>query len=257
MIIEKFIKLYDVIFNNEYTEKEFNEKWTIFKRISQSIDKFNLANFYDKAKLLLNNQGFDSGISGVNYISNQFPSFTQTGEITYLKYKSEQIERIIEEHKKITFENTKVIFPDFELEAIKKVLDYCKDKKIITYNGRVFVYASDEIYTIIYENIIIPLVAETTSNVNYNQITNYGVMSGVNQAFNLNITNDSDLFNLITDKLEAIKLELNNQHNDKILELENSVKKKDKKSTLTILSELASLGSFIAPYIILLAQAIK
>ena len=38
----------------------------------------------------------------------------------------------------------------------------------------------------------------------------------------------------------------NSNCEDKLLELENAIKKKDKKSALTMLSELASIGSFIA-----------
>lgn len=246
---EKYISLYDAIFNADYTEKDYKEKWEDFNNATSNINNFDLYDFYEKSEPFINDKGFVQDITGVNKISNQFPSLTLTGEKSYLKYKSEQISRVIEEHKKITAENTKNIFPNFELEAIKKVLDYCKDINIISYKGQVCVYADNSIYTIIYDNITIPLVEEDKNGINYNSIINYGTMNGVNQAFNLNISNDDELFSLINDKLEVMKLELNNQHNDKIEELEKAVKKKDKKSILTIISELASVGSLVATVI--------
>jgi hypothetical protein len=243
----KYINVYDVLYNAEYTGKKYDEKWEYFDIICKSIPNFDLFDFYKKSEQFRNEGGLVLDITGITRISNEFPTLSSNGEEAYLKYKSEQLESVIFIDKKVTWENTKSIFPNFELEAIKKIFDYCKENGIIEYTTRdVFVYASDGIYAIIYENIKIPLGKKKNSEINSNIIINNGTIQNVNQAFNQNIKNDDDLFTLINNKLESIKFELANQYNDKINELENAIKKKDKKSVLTIISELSSVGSLIA-----------
>ena len=73
----------------------------------------------------------------------------------------------------------------------------------------------------------------------------------VNQLGNNNMANikinDEQLFALLNDKMEALKTEMQNKNcEDKIKELEEAIKNKDKKSALEIISQLAGIGSFIA-----------
>ena len=79
----------------------------------------------------------------------------------------------------------------------------------------------------------------------------YISQQGNGNVANVNNISDEKLFELLDSKIEAIKMEMkNNDCKDKLEKLENAIKMKDKKSVLSILSELASIGSFIAAMII-------
>ena len=69
---------------------------------------------------------------------------------------------------------------------------------------------------------------------------------------NINMSDDK-LFLLLEEKIEALKIEMQNKNcEEKIKELENAIKEKNKKNILSIASELASIGSFIAAMITML-----
>lgn len=98
------------------------------------------------------------------------------------------------------------------------------------------------------------MINSNYNNSNYKNSTGdtivYGTyisQQGNNNVANINNVKDEELFLLLEEKIDALKIEMQNKNcEDKLIELENAIKKKDKKSILSILSELASIGSFIA-----------
>lgn len=138
-------------------------------------------------------------------------------------------------------------------EAIREILNECRNIGLIEFDdNKTFIYASDRLYNIFYNNIRVIINKQNSSYGNI-YINNSGQL--VNQLGNDNVANiskvnDEQLFLLLNEKLEALKMELQNKNcEEKFKKLEEAMNKKDKKKVLSILSELASIGSFIASMI--------
>ena len=236
MVKDKYIRLLDVIFNEEFEDNDYSEKWKNFNTTSSEIEDFQLRDFVDScSSYLQSHRGFDVGIAGVVRISNDFPIFSTSGRYNYLIIKENQIKNILYENGVLTENNTKYIFGKLNQSAIKHIISDCVDKRIIEFNGKIY-----DDNKILFEKII-------PYNRNSNQYTNYifntGTMNNVSQ--NIGIS-DQQLYKMILSKIDLMRIEFENSQNQKIDELISAINKKDKKSVLTILSELCSIGSVVA-----------
>lgn len=236
MIKEKYIKLLDVIFNEELEDNDYSEKWKNFDRVSSTIEGFQLRDFVDNcSNYLERRRGLDVNISGIARIMNDFPVFSTSGMYNYLLIKEKQIKNVLYEDGELSEENTKEIFENLNQSAIKQIIVDCIDKRIVECNGKIY-----ENNKIMLERIVPFAKSNSTYN---NYIFNTGTMNNVSQ--NINIS-DMQLYSMILSKIDLMKKELDNKQNEKIDELILAVNKKDKKSVLTILSELCSIGSAVA-----------
>ena len=236
MIKEKYIKLLDIIFNEQFEDNDYSKKWENFDSVSSTIEGFQLRDFADNcSNYLEKHRGIDVNISGAARIMNDFPVFSNTGMHSYLQIKEKQIENVLYEHETLTDENTKEIFENLNQSAIKQIIGDCIDKKIVGCNGKIY-----ENNKIIFKRIV-PFANDNSTYNNY--IINTGTMSNISQNININ---DMQLYSMILSKVDLMREELGNKQNEKIDELILDITQKDKKSVLTILSELCSIGSVIA-----------
>ncbi|MBR4230818.1 MAG: hypothetical protein IKR74_01505 [Bacilli bacterium] len=235
MVKEKYIKLLDVIFNEEFEDNDYSKKWRNFDITSSEIEGFQLRDFADNcSKYLQSHRGIDVNIAGAARITNDFPIFSTSGIYNYLIIKENQIKNILYEDGVLTENNTKHIFEKLNQSAIKHIISDCVDKKIIEFNGKVY----DN--KILFEKII-PYTRNSNGYNNY--IFNTGTINNVSQ--NIGVS-DQQLYKMILSKIDLMRNEFKNSQNQKIDELISAINKKDRKSVLTVLSELCSIGSVVA-----------
>ena len=236
MIKEDYIKLLDVIFNEKFENNNYSKKWKNFDDVSSEIENFDLEDFIDNcSNYFESNRGIDRNISGAIKIINDFPIFTTTGIHDYFYIKEQQIKNVLYENGRLSNENTSEIFNRLNFSAVKQIINNCIDKKIIECNGRIY-----ENNKIMFDKII---QVRDTNIVCNNYICNNGTMNNVSQTVNYN---DDQLYTLINSKIDLLRNELGKEHNEKIEELINAINNKNRKSVLTTLSELATIGSAIA-----------
>lgn len=235
MIKEKYIKLLDLIYNVEFEDIDYDEKWKKFDEVSLKIDGYTLDDFVTETiRYLEKGKGFDTGIVGIARISNDFPIFSENGLKYYYSIKSEQLKNAFHEHDFLNNENINNIFGDLNVQAIKHILNYCLDEKIISSNGNIY-----ENGIVVFDRIV-PF--KENNNTYNNFIYNSGNMTNVSQTIN---NNDTELYDIILSKIDLIRNELGDNYNSKIDDLVNAINKKNKKSVLTILSELVTIGSVV------------
>lgn len=248
----KNISLFNYVYSSMYEEdKDDDLKWEEFKIICLEKMKYLPYDFIEKNKMLLtmNEKNMWQDLAGNKETVGEFVILNFYGQKEYIDYKVKEIKAIIKNYGNQAFKNLENIFDYMCNEAIREILNECRNKGLIEFSNNIFMYASDRLYNIFYDNIKI-IISDGESNMNSkNVVINNGKM--VYQMGNGNIANmgidDDKLFELLENKLEAIKMEMKNSNcEDKLQDLETAIKKKDKKSVLTILSELASIGSFIA-----------
>lgn len=240
MIKEKYIKLLDVIFNEMFEDNSYGEKWKKFDSVATEIENFKLRDFVDNCSdYLKSHRGFDVNISGIARIINDFPVFSTSGIYNYLLIKEKQVKNVLNEDGILSSDNTREIFEKLNHSAVKQIINDCIEKKIIESHGKAF-----EDNKIIFERIV-PFIENKNSYNNY--IFNSGTMNNISQGININ---DDKLYSLVNSKIDLIKKELGKEYNKKIDELVTAVNNKNKKSVLTTLSELATIGSVIAAGII-------
>ena len=182
---------------------------------------------------------------------NEFKEICQN-KMNYVPYD------FIEENNSLVTYNKKGMWVDllentFEYmcnEAIREILIECRNKDLILFDNNIFKYFDDRLGIILFDNIEI-IISKKENNLNGNNIYINNSGQFVNQLGNNNMANikinDEQLFALLNDKMEALKTEMQNKNcEDKIKELEEAIKNKDKKSALEIISQLAAIGSTIA-----------
>ncbi len=247
----KNIALFNYVYSSMYEEDKSDDlKWKEFKIICLEKMKYLPYDFIKKNRMLLtmNEKNMWQDLDGNKGTVGEFVILNFYGQKEFINYKVNEIKSIISNYGSQAFKNLENTFDYMCNEAIKEILIECRNKGIIQFNNNIFMYASDRLYNIFYDNIKIISVEENKMD-NKNVVVNNGKMVyQLGNGNNVNIGIDDDkLFELLESKLEAIKTEMKNSNcEDKLLELENAIKKKDKKSALTMLAELASIGSFIA-----------
>lgn len=250
----KNISLFNYVYSNTFeTEKNDDLKWSEFKDIC--LDKMNYFPYdfiiENDNLITYNKKGMWQDLDGNKETTGKFVILNFLGQKEFLNYKVSEIKVIISNYGNKAFNNLGNVFENMCNEAIREVLNECRNIGLIEFdNNKTFMYASDRLYNIFYDNIKVIINKQDNNLYGNVYINNSGQL--VNQLGNGNVANiskvnDEQLFVLLNEKLEALKMELQNKNcEDKIRELENAINNKDKKSALTILSELSSIGSFIA-----------
>lgn len=252
----KSIILFNYIYSSIYDrDKSDAVKWEEFEKLC--LNKMNYVAYdfiIENAELVnVNENGMWHDICGNRGIDGKFVILTLLGQIKYIDYKINEIKAIINNYGREAFKNLDNVFDCMCNEAIKDVLLECRNRGLIEFNDNIFIYASNRLYNIFFDGIKIVINNKNNNMYGNNIIINNG--NFVSQLGNENVVNigldDEKLFELLDGKFELIKMEMKNSNcEDKLLELETAIKKKDKKSALSILSELASIGSFIVPTIL-------
>lgn len=252
MLNNKNITLFNYVYSSTYErDKSDDLKWEEFGKLC--ISKMNCAPYdfvlENDSLLNINKSAMWQDICGNKGIDGKFVILNFIGEKEYLNYKVRELESIISNYGTVAFKNLETVFDSMCNESIREILIECRNRNLIEFNNNIFIYASNRLYNILYDNIKV-IVAKNENNLDRNNIIiNNGEM--IYQLGNGNVTNigisDDKLFELLENKLETLRMEIRDYNcDDKLLNLEKAVKKRDKKSILSILSELASIGSFIA-----------
>lgn len=252
MVNSKNITLFNYVYSSTYDSNKSDElKWEEFGKLCMSKMNYAAYDFIKRNKMLLtmDEKNMWQDLAGNKETVGEFVILNFYGQKEYIDYKVKEIKAIISNYGNQAFKNLENIFDYMCNEAIREILNECRNKGLIEFSNNIFMYASNRLYNIFYDDIKI-IINDVESNINSkNIVINNGEM--VYQLGNGNIVSmgidDDKLFELLESKLEAIKIEMkNNNCEDKLEELERVMKKKDRKSVLSILSELASIGSFIA-----------
>lgn len=177
------------------------------------------------------------GTSGVKY--DNFPRMKLDTKNMFFDFKVKQIEKIIKNNGDLIQEELEKVFVNIENLGRKVILDYCENKGLIQYNGKVFIAADDyPAYDIIYDNIkavicnneeISPTVIQNIFKGN-----NYGILNQANNFQN----NDEKLFEIILKKLDAMQVE-SNLPTKKTDEIREACNKKEKSKVIKFLREIA------------------
>lgn len=250
----KNISLFNYVYSSTFkTEKDDDLKWSEFDKIC--LEKMNYVSYdfiiENENLVTMNKNNMKIYITGEKHTGGKFVILNFLGQKEFLNYKVNEIKAIISNYGNEAFNNLGNVFENMCNEAIREILNECRNNGLIEFdNDKTFMYASDRLYNIFYDNIRV-IINKQDNNLSGNvYINNSGQL--VNQLGNGNVANiskvnDEQLFALLNEKIEALKIELQNKNcEDKIRELKNAINNKDKKSALTILSELSSIGSFIA-----------
>ena len=257
----KNIQIFNYIFSVRFNEElDDDDKWTKFENLC-SNSKIDGVNFLDENEHYFNMKGlkyFHNIVSGSEY-EGRFATLNLNGEKAYYKFKLNELKDCINELGTHSFKNCIYIFNNMKNEAIREILNRAREEGLIDFDSNnAFLYADDELYNIIYENIKI-LSNEKKDIEPFNSIINYGTQIYQNGNYNtatITVKNDDDLFKLITEKLSILEMEMKLLNFQMIEEFKLALNKKDKKSILTMLSELVTIGSVIAPTILSMASQI-
>lgn len=250
------INIFNYVYSSKFEkDKSDNEKWKEFASVCSKIGNYEPYDFIDDYFDLLNfnRKNMSVYITGQKHVGGKFVSLNLYGEREYLNYKLDEIKSTINDFGSTAFDNLGNVFENLCNEAIREILVNLKNEHIIQFdNDKTFLYADNRLTEIFYDNISI-VINESILNNNQNIIINHGQY--INQQGNNNTANiiksDEELFELINEKLEAIRAELkNNNCNDKLIELEKALKEKNKNKVLSVLSDLSSIGSFVATMLI-------
>lgn len=197
--------------------------------------------FWQEYNYMISNSSLKdiSTLDGYHYAYFPFPKMTMTCVNTYLDYKLAQSKKILEDNFNYDLEN---LGDDLNITnnfALKKVIDYLIDKRILTQNGE---YAKMNIlgdFEFDFENLKINSLKQKESPL-FNQtiVNNNGTMAySYNGNSIVNIQNQDDLFKIVLEKIEAMKAE--NIPEEKLDELIKSCKKKDSSKVISLLQTLA------------------
>lgn len=254
---KKNIGLFNYVYSSTFeTEKDDNLKWSEFNKIC--LEKMNYVpyDFISDNKNLVNidKSIIKEYITGEKYTGGKFVILNFWGQKEFLNYKVNEIKAVISNYGNDAFNNLENIFENMCNEAIREILNECRKIGLIEFDdNKTFMYASDRLYNIFYDNIRVIINKQDNNLYGNIYITNSGQLVnqlGNNNVANISKVNDEQLFLLLNEKLEALKMELQNKNcEEKLKKLEEAMNKKDKKKVLSILSELASIGSFIASMI--------
>lgn len=250
----KNISLFNYVYSGIFDNLKENElKWEEFNSLCKKYMDYTPYDFIVKNKelVIMNEKNMWVDLLGNKETVGDFVSLNYLGQKEFVEYKIKEIISLIEKFGMNAFKNLNNIFESMCCESIKSILLECRNRNLIDFEDYIFIEA-DIVGTIKirFEEIKVN-ISKKENDFGFNGITlnNYGSLinqMGNNNNANISI-NDEQLFLVLEEKIEALKIEMQNKNcEEKIKELENAIKKKDKKSILSILSELASIGSFIA-----------
>lgn len=249
----KSIELFNYVYSNMYEEEKSDDlKWEEFEKICLEKMKYLPYDFIieNDSLLTMNKKCMWQDLAGNKGTVGKFVILNYLGQKEYINYKIKELKAIISNYGKEAFKNLDNIFNNMCNEAIREILIESRNAGLIYFNDNIFKYYDDRLGIILFDNINIVINSNyNNSNSNGDTIV-YGTyisQQGNNNVASINNVKDEELFLLLEEKIEALRLEMNNKNcEDKLVELENAIKKKDKKNVLNILSDLASIGSFIA-----------
>lgn len=249
----KNITLFNYVYSNSFeNEKDDDLKWNEFKEICQNKMNYVPYDFIEENNSLVtyNKKGMWVDLLGNKEAIGKFVILNFLGQKEFINYKVNEIKSIISNYGNKAFDNLENTFEYMCNEAIREILIECRNKDLILFDNNIFKYFDDRLGIILFDNIEI-IISKKENNLNGNNIYINNSGQFVNQLGNNNMANikinDEQLFALLNDKMEALKTEMQNKNcEDKIKELEEAIKNKDKKSALEIISQLAGIGSFIA-----------
>lgn len=243
-INELNISIFDFIFNVNMLKNISNYSDyinTLDTMIMEQTNSDTNYEFWQEYKYMISGNSLKdiSTLSGYNYAYFPFPKMTMSCVSTYLEYKLAQSKKIFEDDFNYDLKN---IGEDLNITnnfALKKVIDYLIDNKLLTKNDE---YAKMTIlgnYEFDFEILKInssqqkesPLFSQTIVNNNGTMAYSYNGNSTVN------IQNQDDLFKIVLEKIEAMKAE--NIPEEKLEELIKNCKKKDLSKVISLLQTLA------------------
>jgi hypothetical protein len=245
MINEFNIEILNYIYSiNEDMHKGIKEDKQEYRNKLDSLikDKFSLSDFWDEYLYMFNDKCVVSAptLNGMIFTYRNFPRMKSETKLNFLNYKMEQIEQSIRNNGELENKDLEKIFINIENYGRKTILDYCKEKGIIEYNGTVFINSEDNPASeIIYENIKPIICKEKDNKVGFIQNNmyvgedNYGAMNQSN-----NINNEDELYKLVLEKLDAMQLGTNISQ-EKIDELKIACEAKKKKNVIGYLKEIS------------------
>lgn len=254
---KKNISLFNYVYSSTFeTEKDDDLKWSEFEKICLEKMKYLPYDFIieNDNLLTMNKKCMWQDLAGNKGTVGKFVILNYFGQKEYVNYKIKELKTIIRNYGNDAFNNLENIFENMCNEAIREILNECRNIGLIEFDdNKTFIYASDRLYNIFYDNIRVIINKQDNNLYGNIYITNSGQLVnqlGNNNVANISKVNDEQLFLLLNEKSEALKVELQNKNcEEKLKELEEAMNKKDKKNVLTILSELSSIGSFIATMI--------
>ncbi len=250
----KTISLFNYVYSCMY-EKDINDddKWKTFEELC--LEKMNYVPYdfiiENESLVTMNRKSMWQDITGNKGTVGKFVILNFLGTKEYLQYKINEVKTLIKNYGIEMFDNLDNIFENMCNEAIREILVESRSIDLIDFNDNIFRYADNRLSIILYNNIKVVVnkkVDNQTGNTIF--ITNSGQLVnqiGNGNTANISHINDEQLFTLLEEKIEAIKIEMKNRNcEDKLEELEIEITGKDKKSALEIISHLAGIGSFIA-----------
>lgn len=259
--INLFNYIFSANFDDEITD---NGRWMKFKELCKNLKK-DYHDFVISYGEYLNTSLATEvkSLDGAGWTGG-FITFNLIGEKEFYKFKCNQIKNLINDFGSNAFKHMNNLFENMNNKSAREVLENAKDNGLISYNSKIFMYASNDIAYISFDDIKISFVEKhlvNESNLKTVVYNNYGTQINQNGTTNnatITITNDDDFFKLVLEKIDALEIETKQLGIDKneIELLKEAVNKKDKKSLLTKLSELATVGSFIAQMVLMTFQGI-
>lgn len=257
--IHLFNYIYSSSFNKEMSDEE---KWEEFEKLC-SKTKDNIFDFVIANNDYLNTKKSEpcEDITGKKYVTGKFVTLNYNGEKEFYNFKCNQLRECIKEYGSNAFSNCEDIFCNMSNESIREVLDKARANGLIDFDNKIFAYASDELYSIAFDYIKVLFPNEINLESKDLKTAVYYIYGNqINQNGNGNIAtmniqdSDEELYKLVSEKLVALEVEMNKVSKNEIEEIKQALDKKDKKSLLTKLSELATLGSFVAQMILMTFQ---
>lgn len=251
MINELNISIFNYIYSKDIEMekgiKNYNDEIT-YKLNCLIKEGHELVDFWNNNLDMVDNNCIDkiNDTIGSDITYNHFPMLTKSAKAKFLEFKCQQIQDIIDSKGCIKLEDCNNIFVNMINLAIKNVLKYCKDSDIIYYedNKTIITGGRTGVVSINYENIE-PVIYKKNNNFlgqpviqTQNNLINYGNNYGTLNQLNNFQNNDEKLFEIILEKLDAMKLE-SNISVEKIEEIKKYCNKKEKTNVTEILKEIA------------------
>lgn len=243
-INELNISIFDFIFNVNMQKdiSNYDEYGrTLDKLIMELTNSDSNYEFWKEHKYLVSSNSLVDAttLDSYQYVYASFPKMTTSAINNYLNYKVKQLKAILDDNFNYDFEN---IGKDLNINndfALKIILDFMIENKILIKTGE---YTKKNIlgtYIFEFENL------KVNNNVNheaqiFNQtiVNNHGTMAySYSGNATVHIQNQEELFKIVLEKIEAMRAE--NVPNDKLEELINNCKEKNSSKVISLLQSIA------------------
>ncbi|MBR3613941.1 MAG: hypothetical protein IKL55_02045 [Clostridia bacterium] len=246
MINELNVHIFDYIFSiNEDIKEDIKEDENQYRNeLNNKIHEISdIVDFWQEYECYFNDRCvlFAKTLGGTSIVYNNFPRFKIDTRKCYLEYKLNEIKISIDNNGDFIASEVEKKLVGIENCARKAILDYCEKKGVIEYKGKVFISADNHpAYAIIYQNI--KAIIHEKNDYLFNQSivqnifngNNYGTVNQTNNIENV----DEKIYDVILEKLDALKLESNLDDN-KVQEIQECCHKKDKNKLVQFLKEIA------------------